>query len=430
MAGHVLPGPLTGQSQSMKSRMMLRAACLAVAATLPVTLMPTAAAAAVHNDCGASSRGRLLSTTELNVLTRDEVAGTLRENGLADGATYGARMLRLVYCTVDTSGGPTVASGLLALPLKVSGPRAVVLHAHGTLSQREDAPSFASTGEGRLVSLVFNAEGLPVAAPDYLGLGVSQLKHPYGHAATEASASIDLLPAARVAAARLGLPLNRDVFVTGFSQGGHSTMAIGNALSDSHRWRLRALAPMAGPYDLSGLILPAMLDPQRTEPALATAYIAYFLVMWKELYQIYGDPRTVFTAAYADTVEGLFDGEHDFDDIRAALPGTPGELLRPEAIAWLSNPDGVLLAALRENDVCRWAPTVPVKLFVGQADRDIAPEHATRCHDQIAAAGGQSEVVDLGPVDHIGTAITALPMIRDWFLSESPTRSQSRYAAR
>ncbi|HEX6686389.1 MAG TPA: hypothetical protein VF062_26695 [Candidatus Limnocylindrales bacterium] len=388
---------------------------LAMAALLLAPVSPAKA----ENGCGASSRGRLLSTTELKVLSRDEVVATLRELGLADRARYGARYVRLVYCTITPDGDPTAASGLLALPLNRFGPRDTVLYAHGTVSERVDAPSFQGTGEGQVIPLVFTAEGFTVAAPDYLGLGVSRLAHPYVHAATEASASIDMLPAARLASARLRAPLTGEVFVTGFSQGGHAAMAVAQRLTAEGQkpWRLRAVAPMAGPYDLSGLALPALLDPQRTDPASATAYAAYLLAMWKVLYGIYDDPRSVFTAPYADTVEGLFDGEHDFDLIAEALPDTPGELLLPETLAWLSNPDGRLLHALRENDVCRWAPTVPVRIFVGQADRDVAPEHARRCHDQIAAAGGRSEVADLGPVDHVGTAITGLPMVRDWFLT-------------
>jgi len=194
-------------------------------------------------------------------------------------------------------------------------------------------------------------------------------------------------------------------------------MAIGQRLAaPGGPWRLRALAPMAGPYDMSGIVLPAALDPGRTDPAKAVFYLAYLLVSWKSLYALYADPHEVFLTPYAATVEALFDGEHELDDILAALPDRPQLLLRPETLAQLAHPTGRLATALRENDVCRWAPAVSTRIFAGQRDRDVVPEHAERCQQQIAAHGGAAEVVDAGDVDHIGTAIVSLPMIRDWFI--------------
>jgi hypothetical protein len=33
----------------------------------------------------------------------------------------------------------------------------------------------------------------------------------------------------------------------------------------------------------------------------------------------------------------------------------------------------------------------------------------------IAARGGTAEIVDVGAVDHVGTAIASLPLVRVWF---------------
>lgn len=399
---------------------------MAMLAAVALAFLPTGAVAARSADsadCHGPARGLLLSTIVLERLGRDQVAATLRESGIADSASYGVARYRLVYCTISPSGGATVASGVLALPQGVPGRLPLVIYAHGTVATRTDAPSFSDGIDGRLIPMIFSAEGLAVVAPDYLGLGVSPLPHPYLHAATEASATIDLLAAARVAAARLHEPLSGDVFVTGHSQGGHATMAIGQRLSATGgRWHLLALAPMAGPYDMSGIALPAALDPERTDPAKATLYLAYLLVSWKSLYALYTDPHDVFMEPYAATVEGLFDGEHEFDEIVSALPASPELLLRPEILALLNHPTGRLAAALRANDVCRWAPAVPTRLYAGRRDHDVVPEHAQRCRAQIAARGGVAEVVDAGEVDHIGTAIVSLPLIRDWFIHLRPGR--------
>ncbi|HEX6682567.1 MAG TPA: hypothetical protein VF062_07205 [Candidatus Limnocylindrales bacterium] len=70
---------------------------------------------------------------------------------------------------------------------------------------------------------------------------------------------------------------------------------------------------------------------------------------------------------------------------------------------------------MRANETCGWAPAAPTRIYAGRLDRDVVFEHAPFCQAQILAHGGSAEVVDLGDVDHLGTAFLALPQIRDWF---------------
>jgi poly(3-hydroxybutyrate) depolymerase len=232
------------ESMRLITRMLISSAI----GVLTLTAIPMGSAAGPSSECRGPAHGRLVDMIALEHLGRDEVAATLQQSGLAASARYGMDRYRLVYCTVSPSGGAAVASGLLVLPQGAPGRLPVVAYAHGTISARTEAPSFTSGAEGRLIPMIFSAEGLAVVAPDYLGLGVSPIPHPYLHADTEASATVDLLAAARTAGQRLRQPLSSDVYVTGFSQGGHAAMAIGQRLSAAgDPWRLRALAPVAGP---------------------------------------------------------------------------------------------------------------------------------------------------------------------------------------
>jgi hypothetical protein len=387
---------------------------VAVAGLLGATAMSTASAGS-PSGCTASSRGRPLATVPLVELSRAQVLAELGAAGLDTTARTGVRTYRLEYCTVSPSGTPTNASGLVALP---QGPRRhlpLVVYAHSTVAAKTGAPSFLTQTEGRLVPFFFSSDGFAVVAPDYLGLGTSPGKHPYIHAATEASATMDMLTAADRVSAALGVALSRTVLVSGHSQGGHATMAIGQAVQRGHGpWRLGALAPMAGPYDLSATEMPALLDPSRTNQQRAGVYLAYVFTSWKRLYHLYTEPGQVFTARYAGSVEGLFDGTHEVDEIDAALPAA-AELFRPEILALVAHPTGRFAAALRDNDVCHWAPAAPTRLYLGSLDTDVVPANAYQCRRQIIAHGGTATAVDLGAVDHVGTAIAALPQIRTWF---------------
>ena len=212
---------------------------------------------------------------------------------------------------------------------------------------RSQAPSSLGSTEVRLVPFYFAAAGFATVAPDYLGLGVSPLPHPYLQGSSEASATLDLLAPAAHLAARDGLLVNHDVLVSGFSQGGQAAMAIGHALQQqSGPWRLAALAPIAGPYDLAGTELPAALDPLRVDQSTVTADLAFLVTSWKAWYGLYRDPHEVFTPAYAGRVEGLFDGRHDLAQIAASLPADPAALFQPQLLQWFAHPTGQLATAL------------------------------------------------------------------------------------
>jgi hypothetical protein len=386
-----------------------------VAALGIISTPPAAASPESSTRCARSLPGRVLSVTPLVRLASSDVAAELAEVGLPATARFGISAYRLEYCTTATSGVATTGSGLLALPQDRTGPLPLVLYDHSTAAGRTDVPSFLTETEARIIPFFFASDGYAVAAPDYLGLGTSPGRHPYLHAETEASASLHMLRAVETVSRHRAIPLTHQVYVTGFSQGGQAAMATGRALQQARGpWRTAALAPMAGPYDLSGAESAALLDPARTDPEHAAFYAAYIFTAWKDLYHLYSDPHQIFTARYADIVEALFDGGHGVNDIDAMLP-TPQELFRPETLALIAKPTGRYAAALRDNDVCNWRPTVPTRLYASHGDRDVVFANAEQCRRQIRARGGSAQIVDMGEVDHVGTAVTSLPLIRTWF---------------
>ncbi|MBT2446659.1 alpha/beta hydrolase [Streptomyces sp. ISL-43] len=409
------------QKQSSSTRQWLRrsAAAVALAAVLGGVAAPAALAApskAGATQSGAT-RGNLLSATPLDRLGRADVAAQLSAVGIdASTVRYGIAAYRLTYATVDPQGRPTTATGLLVLPQ--DGPRRLdlVSDTHGTVAPRDDAPS-GGAGYNRLTPYLHASAGRAVAAPDYLGLGGGPGRHPYMDTRSSVTASVDMLKASRTAAARLGRSVTRDVYATGFSQGGQVAMALGRELSRGRDgFRLRALAPIAGPYDLSGSELPGISDG-RVEPRTAVFYLSYFLTAQNRLHPLYEDPSEVFRAPYAQAVEGLFDGNHREQDIVAALPASPQELLTAEWAENIRAPHGALRTALEVNDgACDWKPAAPVRLYAGSADTDVPIANSRACAADLARHGVRAKVVDQGPdTDHFASAIRSAPQAVRWF---------------
>lgn len=390
-------------------------ACVLAASAACGTQALATAEGTPASHCGPGDRGRVLSAALLLQLSRAQAAGQLKNlGGVPSGTRYGVTAYRVTYCTVSPSHQPVIASGLLVLPQGRHGMIPLVSYDHSTVAKKTDAPSGLDTDEIRAVSLFFASDGLAVAAPDYLGLGLGPGPHPYLQASSEASATVDMLTAAGRVSAQHQARLSRKVFLTGFSQGGQAAMAAGQALQASRSpWTVAALAPISGPYDLDAEF-PVMFDASRVDPHRASGYIAYILTAWNRLYHLYASPEDVFTAPAAGKINGLFNGKQEIDTIDAALPPVTG-LLQPAWRTLIEHPAGRLAMAIRANQVCHWAPREPVRLYASHGDHDAVFANAQTCLREIEDMGGRAQIEDMGEVDHVGSALASLPLVRAWF---------------
>ncbi|WBO61457.1 lipase family protein [Streptomyces camelliae] len=410
--------PFRSPRRSRARAALVAAVCLSVAAGTAAPALATGPARVA-----GPQRGTLVSAVELEGMDVAQATAYVKDIGFVapDAAKNGVDVYRITYRTITATGRPTVASGLVTLPRAASGhgPRrlSTVSYTHGTLAYRGGAGSVAD-GADRAVTVMFAGAGFAAVAPDYLGLGLGTGPHPYMDIGSETTASVDMLKAARAFEAEKGVIADGKVMVTGFSQGAAAAMGLGRALQREAvpGLRLTALAPVSGPYDLSGAEIPAAFDG-RLAPRTATFYLAYVITAWNRLHPLYSSAAEAFRAPYANTVPGLFDGSHPDEEIAAGLPGTPEELLTPRFIERLKHPRGVLARILRTDDaVCTdWAPHAPVRLYDGNLDTDVALANTLSCRHALAANGVDAPVVNAGNVDHTGSALVSYPKILQWF---------------
>jgi acetyl esterase/lipase len=387
----------------------------AVAAAVLVAAVP---AGATGTRPGAA-RGDLRSTIRVADLDRDQVAAMLAEVPFDNPQVrYGVQAYRIEYRTVDVHGRPITASALVALPARRPGPASAVVWEHGTRVGRADVGSMSGDNLDRPAAVLFATAGFVTVAPDYLGLGTGPGYHPYGHAATEATASLDALRAGRTLAAQHRQWLSGDVLVSGFSQGGQAAMAAGQAIAHAPGLRLRALAAISGAFDLAGTEVPALFDG-RVDPSAGAFYLTYWTLASNRTYGLFTSPSDVFRAPYDRTLPPLFDGNHDEMTIFPALPPSPQDLITARYAAWLRSPTGALRRALAESSAtCQWRPGVPVRLYAASADREVPIGNTNTCVAQLRRHHTHPVVIDLGDVAHLDTPVVALPDVVDWFLHE------------
>ncbi|MEO3786927.1 hypothetical protein ABGB12_26680 [Actinocorallia sp. B10E7] len=403
-------------------------AAVTAAAVALGALLPAGAVASERREPGTGQepgavreRGELLSAKKLKSYTAAQVKKRLKTEGFdSEKVKYGVDTYRLVYRTVDGYGKPTKASGLLVVPRSENKRLKLVSYAHGTTNYRPDAPS-TSPGDGFVqgAPLTYGTAGFATTAPDYLGLGVGPGTHPWMDVRTETTASLDMLRAAREFLPRKGRTARRDVFVTGFSQGASAALGLARELQRGKKWfRLRAVVPISGAYDIQGVLLPSMLKG-KTPPKLAVAYTSYLLVSWNWKASIYDRPEEVFKQPYASRVEKYFDGSTPGEVMLQGLPDTLAELLTPRGFALLEKPSGRFAKALREEDtICRnWAPEVPVRLYYEPRDEQVDQAGSTSCHAWLKSTLRRLPATAYGGSPHLGSNLAGTAKAVRWFAS-------------
>ena len=343
---------------------------------------------------------------------------------------YGFDSYRITYCTVDamlpgaSTTRPVSATGMLSVPRK-RGALSTVAYLHGTSVSFYDAVSnpnifgrFNVNGEsfdGPPSNAVFAGAGFIYVGPDYLGLGESPVpRHRYFHAATESSSAVDLLAASRKVLASLRVPQNDKLFTFGFSQGGHSALALHRELQRAGA-DVTGTATVGGVFDIEQFFL-ASLDNVTT--ITVPLYVSYVLLAYDDVYDVFDRTADVFLAPFASTVEGLFDMRHFFDDVLAGLPPDSQQLLRPSFLAAIhANPQHPLRVRLRQNAVDRWTPYAPLRIYHSPDDEEVPYQKALESVDRLRARGADISVRALPGFDHVNSWVQAMPRAARWFRS-------------
>ncbi|MFK7905374.1 MAG: lipase family protein [Chitinophagales bacterium] len=351
-----------------------------------------------------SVSGQVLVSSELlQSLSTLELAG----QGVF-GATYGVDVYKLIYNTIDTQGEPTIASGAMVLPQTNDETLCfpMMSYAHGTVLAQDNIPSRLS-GE-ILVGYFSAADGYVAVLPDYLGMGDSPGLHPYVHADSEATASIDMIRAAREYAAANNISLNDQLFLTGYSQGGHACMATHKMMQEQFpdEFTVTASSPGSGPYDLSS----TSFDNINSDEAYSTGgYVPYLLFAYQSVYgNLYENVSDALKAPYDTTLPPLFDGTHAMAEVHAAVPAIPTEIFQDDYLeAIRTDENHPYRVALRDNDLYDWVPTAPVRMYYCEADEQVPFENSILALETMQANGAENiEAVSAGATFEHGACAT------------------------
>ncbi|MCB0586568.1 MAG: T9SS type A sorting domain-containing protein [Phaeodactylibacter sp.] len=355
----------------------------------------------------------LVQATFLESHTKEELA---MEYGFF--IQYGIDVYKVLYTTPDVHGQLDTASGALVIPQAREYALPLFIYQHGTSNAKDNTPSNLNIGDYE-VPLAFGGVGFVSLAPDYLGLGQSRGFHPYLHAATEASAAVDMLRAIGPYVTGQGQSLNGQLFLAGYSQGGHAAMALHRALQQDYalEYPVTAAAHMSGPYSLSNVMRDYILSEEEYS---SPGYIVRILMGLNEYYQIYDDFSVVFREPYLGPALAYYNNELTMSELHDTLSSLLVQevgLVQPKYVLQdslrqniIDNPSHPVNLALAENDVYDWAPQCPTRLYYCMADEQVLYTNSLLA-DSVMNANGAPDVhsMDINPtLGHFDCAEPAL----------------------
>ena len=367
------------------------------------------------------NRGKLLSRSLRGMNSLNSLNTAFASWGIANFAhpKFATAGWDFTYETVDPYGLPITASASLILPTGTDGPLPLASDQHGTNPLKSDAPS--QPGHGDINAVVLASYGYAVVVPDYLGLGSSPGYQTYCYAPSEATCVVDALRAGRALCASNHVTLNGQLFLTGYSQGGHVTMAVHRELETFHtnEFTVTASAPCAGPYDLGGVTTESLL----TDPAYPNPwYFPILLAAYLPIYQLGDTLEELLAEPYRTTLPPLLDGKHTAEQLMAAMPADPIAILRPDFQAdFRTNVNNPFRRALRDNNLYSWTPKAPMTMFHCQGDRDVVLANAEIAYQSFTSRGACcASIVDPGApaqLDHQDCYNPSLNGVLTWFES-------------
>ena len=364
----------------------------------------------------------LVSSTFVNTMSQISLNSL---TGLA--LQYDVDMYKMIYNTTDVNGQPTIASGAFLVP---SNPNCIdfpfSVYMHGTSLKKSNVPS--NNNQEAVIGKVFSAGGYFTCMPDYIGMGQSPGLHPYIHAESEAKSAVDMVRAAREFISNtLMMVDNGELFITGYSQGGHACMATQKYIEDNNlqaEFNVVASAPCSGPYALSITMADSITS---MTPYSNPGYITYMLASYQLVYgNIFNSWSEILKSPYDTIVPPFFSGTNDSLDmgqLNALLPSVVDSLIVDSVLNNFIN-DSVnkthpLWQALLANDNYDWTPQKPVRMYYCTADEQVAYTNALLA-DSVMNANGAASVLSINSgngLNHNDCVIPALSSAFDWFQS-------------
>ena len=343
----------------------------------------------------------------------------------AGSVNYSVEGYKVKYMTVNENGSLVEASGAIFLPVNTSCPLPILSWQHGTIVEDDAAPS--ENIDNQYIGVVAASHGYIVLMSDYLGLGSGQGFHNYCHSKTEASSVIDLILSSKDFANSLNIEISNQLFLMGYSQGGHATMAAVREIEESFSESLviTSSCPMAGPYSMSDAQLD-MINNIYPNPG----YFPYVIFAYQNVYgNLYNNPSEILKPGFDELFE-MYNGEYSMSQINQQIWSiafdiygidsdsfTPLDMLNENYYNdFLINDNHPFRLALKDNDLIDFTPNSPLRLIHCNGDLDVSFQNSVLAYQSFQEnALEEIDLLDGGNFSHGDCALMSIVAAKLYF---------------
>ena len=231
----------------------------------------------------APERGSIYSIEKVFGMSLSEATVAVNDTLVARKLRYGIDFYKVRYWTLHETDIVRTAA-LFAVPRLEEGTRhRLAAYFHGTIIPL-DLPVLTSSLPSEYQGgwcikdisycvIPLASAGFCVVAPDYTGYGeTSDRDHPFIYYPELFKSCLDGLYAARKVADSLGLDMvEKDIWLTGWSQGGGAALYVQRELEKSYTddFTVKATSTLAGPFNIRHFMQDVMDNPTTIYPAIA-----------------------------------------------------------------------------------------------------------------------------------------------------------------
>ena len=294
----------------------------------------------------------------------------------------------IIYNAKWIDGTLRKESGIVYVPrFKKEKAAPTMMFGHGTQIHKARNISDGDAQQG--ICLGFATDGYLALYPDYFGIGKGEGNHLYQHAESEANAFIYMLFAVEELKQKVNLKTNGQIFLTGYSQGGHSSFAAHKYLEalNDQRFKVTASSPMSGAYDMTGEQEKYMFQ-EYPRPF----YLPYLLTSYQEAYKVLeiDDIYKIFKPPFDTLLPKYYTNNFDktLDDLDKIMPKVPKDVVIDSLVEIYKTDTAFLFTKrLRENNLTSWKPQAPVQLCYCKGDREVNYKNAEVTYNTMKALG-------------------------------------------
>ncbi len=364
----------------------------------------------------------IVSVDLINQIINSLNYSDFNDNQIQQLITYPVKVYEITYRT-NYKGVEIIASGAVTIP-ETGEALPILSYHHGTIFKDSRAPSNYGGGLNMeaetALNIIMASTGFICASPDLIGYGESNDHlHPYHLYYPTASASIDMLRAVKELCVKLDKVPVDQYFITGYSEGGYSAMAVQREIRQYHAGEFPMVASSlgAGAYHLSESI-KRMVD---AKTLLSPAYIAFLITAYNEYYGWERDISAIFREPYNGHISGgILKGDLTQGQINDMLTTSLSNLLTNQFLSdFRGQGEDQLKAAFSENDLYdNWAPQIPTRLYHGTWDEVVPSFNSETAYSAFQQAGsGNVEYHPLYRKDHETAIIPWIKATIIWFNS-------------